>query len=49
MTKKTNWVVEDKKKRIFWPSEEMKKRANISDPGIYAKKVGRVFVVILAL
>ena len=37
LTKETNWVVEDKKKGIFWPSEEMKKRANISDPAIYEK------------
>ncbi len=31
------WVVEDKKKGIFWPSEEMKKKANISDEKIYAQ------------
>lgn len=30
------WVVEDpKEKDVFWPSEEMKKRAWVSDPSIY--------------
>ncbi|MCS7120726.1 MAG: acetate--CoA ligase [Nitrososphaerota archaeon] len=30
------WIVEDpKKKNVFWPSEEMKKRAWVSDPSIY--------------
>ncbi|MEM2878647.1 MAG: acetate--CoA ligase [Candidatus Hadarchaeales archaeon] len=32
------WVVEDpKEKDVFWPSDEMKKRAWISDPSIYEK------------
>jgi acetyl-CoA synthetase len=36
--KNIKWVVKDKKrKNVFWPSEEMKKNAWISDPGIYEK------------
>jgi len=32
----TQWVVEDpKEKNVWWPSEEMKKRAWVSDPKIY--------------
>ena len=41
MTRGTKWVVEDKdKKHVFWPSEEMKKRAWVSDESYYeeAKK-----------
>jgi len=34
----TRWVVEDpKEKDVFWPSEEMKRRAWVSDPSIYEK------------
>ncbi|MCX8158599.1 MAG: acetate--CoA ligase [Candidatus Diapherotrites archaeon] len=29
------WVVKDKEKDIYWPSKEMKKKANISDEKIY--------------
>jgi acetyl-CoA synthetase len=36
--KPVKWVKIDKKrKRVFWPSDAMKKRAWISDPGIYDK------------
>ncbi|MBN1896450.1 MAG: acetate--CoA ligase [Candidatus Aenigmarchaeota archaeon] len=32
----TKWIVEDKEKEnVFWPSEEMKKAAWVSDPKIY--------------
>lgn len=46
MTKAVKWVVEDKKQKgIYWPSEEMKKRAWISDKSIYkeAEKDPEVF------
>ncbi len=34
--KPTKWVIEDsKKKNVFWPSEELKKKAWISDPSVY--------------
>lgn len=34
--KQVKWVVEDKKnKEIWWPSEEMKRRAWVSDPSIH--------------
>ncbi|MFH1390834.1 MAG: AMP-binding protein, partial [Candidatus Diapherotrites archaeon] len=33
----TKWVVKDKKKAIYWPSEKMKKQANMSDESIYKK------------
>ncbi len=32
-----NWVVKDND--IFWPSEEMKKKANVSDPVVYEKSL----------
>ncbi|MHA1409919.1 MAG: acetate--CoA ligase [Candidatus Odinarchaeia archaeon] len=36
MKKGIQWVVKDpKKENVWWPSEEMKKYANISDPNIY--------------
>ncbi|TDA29539.1 MAG: acetyl-coenzyme A synthetase, partial [Hadesarchaea archaeon] len=32
----TQWVVEDpKEKNVWWPSEEMKEKAWVSDPNIY--------------
>ena len=34
--KNIRWVVEDpQKKNVFWPSEEMKKRAWVNDESIY--------------
>lgn len=34
----TRWVVEDpREKDVFWPSEEMKRRAWVSDPSIYER------------
>ncbi|UCG95733.1 MAG: acetate--CoA ligase [archaeon] len=33
----TKWVVKDKD--VFWPSEEMKKKANMSDPNIYGESL----------
>ncbi|MAG18142.1 MAG: acetate--CoA ligase [Candidatus Diapherotrites archaeon] len=33
----TKWVIKDKKKAIYWPSEKMKKKANMSDASIYKK------------
>jgi len=36
MQKATGWVVEDAEERgIFWPTEEMKKKAWVSDESIY--------------
>ncbi|HID60368.1 MAG TPA: acetyl-coenzyme A synthetase, partial [Hadesarchaea archaeon] len=36
--KSTKWVVEDKKEKdVFWPSEDLKKRAWVSDETIYEK------------
>lgn len=36
MSEATKWVVEDKeKKHVFWPSDEMKARAHISDESFY--------------
>ncbi|MBA7684325.1 Acetyl-coenzyme A synthetase [subsurface metagenome] len=38
MTEATKWVVEDpKEKEIFWPSEELKRKAWVSDESIYAE------------
>ncbi len=38
MSNGVKWVVEDpKKENVFWPSEEMKKSAWVSDPGIYGE------------
>jgi acetyl-CoA synthetase len=38
MSDGTKWVVRDKKKRkVYWPSAEMKKRAHVSSPSIYTK------------
>ena len=31
------WVVKDKEKNLFWPNEEMKKKANISDENVYSE------------
>ncbi len=36
MTEKgTQWVVKDPKENMYWPSEAMKKKANLNDPKIY--------------
>ena len=36
MTEAVKWVVEDaKEKGIFWPSEELKKKAWVSNESIY--------------
>lgn len=36
MRDRTRYIVEDaNQKEVFWPSEEMKKRAWVSDPSIY--------------
>ncbi|MBN2330794.1 MAG: acetate--CoA ligase [Candidatus Aenigmarchaeota archaeon] len=36
--KAVKWVTKDKRRKgVFWPSEAMKKRAWVSDPGIYGK------------
>lgn len=38
MSKQVKWVKEDPNKRfVFWPTEEMKKRAWVSDESIYAE------------
>ncbi|GAH40528.1 unnamed protein product, partial [marine sediment metagenome] len=38
MSEPTKWVIEDPAERgIFWPSEELKKRAWVSDESIYAE------------
>jgi acetyl-CoA synthetase len=38
MKKKVKWIIEDPdKKNVFWPSEEMKKKAWIGDDAIYEK------------
>jgi len=38
MAKPPKWVVEDpKEKEVWWPSEELKRRAWVSDPSIYVE------------
>ncbi len=31
----SNWVVKDEEKDFFWPSDEMKNKANVSDSNVY--------------
>jgi len=38
MARPVKWVIEDpKEKEVWWPSEELKRRAWVSDPSIYAE------------